>query len=76
MKLENAPGLDFHDTGVTLVTDKRVPGIPSISSEQSMKECRGIGLVAGASRMPPYPPILAAFGLCFAAEREGMGWTR
>ena len=41
MKPENTPGLDFHDTGVTLVTDKPVAGIPSISSEQAMKECWG-----------------------------------
>ena len=37
----NTPGLDFHDTGVTLVTDKPVPGIPSISSERALMECRG-----------------------------------
>ena len=38
---QNTPGLDFHDTGVTLVTDAPVPGIPSISSEQALKECWG-----------------------------------
>ena len=37
----NTPGLDFHDTGVTLVTDKPVPGIPSISSERALMECWG-----------------------------------
>ena len=37
----NTPGLDFHDTGVTLVTDKPVPGIPSISSERALTECWG-----------------------------------
>ena len=40
-KPENTPGLDFHDTGVTLVTDAPVPGIPSISSEQALKACWG-----------------------------------
>ena len=37
----NTPGLDFHDTGVTLVTDRPVPGIPSISSERALMECWG-----------------------------------
>ena len=41
MKPENTPGLEFHDTGVTLVTDKPVPGVPSISSDRAMKECWG-----------------------------------
>ncbi len=36
-KPENTPGLDFHDTGVTLVTDELAPGIPSISSKQNLK---------------------------------------
>ena len=36
-----SPGTDFHDTGVTLVTNRPVPGIPSISSNQSLKECWG-----------------------------------
>lgn len=40
-KPENTPGLDFHDTGVALVTDTPAPGIPSISSEQALKECWG-----------------------------------
>jgi len=40
-KPENTPGLDFHDTGVTLVTDKPVAGIPSISSKQGLKACWG-----------------------------------
>ncbi len=38
---ENTPGLDFHDTGVTLVTDEPVPGIPSIGAEQALNECWG-----------------------------------
>ncbi len=37
----NTPGLEFNDTGVTLVTDTPVPGIPSISSEEALKECWG-----------------------------------
>ena len=40
-KPKNTAGLDFHDTGVTLVTDAPVPGIPSISSEQALRECWG-----------------------------------
>ena len=40
-KPESSPGLEFHDTGVTLVTDTSVPGIPSISSERARKECWG-----------------------------------
>ena len=38
---ENTPGLDFHDTGVTLVTDEPVLGIPSIGAEQALNECWG-----------------------------------
>ncbi|MYC19746.1 MAG: sugar ABC transporter substrate-binding protein [Gemmatimonadales bacterium] len=37
----NTPGLDFHDTGVALVTDEPVPGIPSIGTERGMHECWG-----------------------------------
>ena len=40
-KPENTPGLDFQDTGVTLVTDAPVPGVPSISTELALKECWG-----------------------------------
>lgn len=40
-KPENTPGLDFHDTGVALVTDEPVSGIPSLSVEQGLKECWG-----------------------------------
>ena len=40
-KPENTEGLDFFNTGVTLVTDEPVEGIPSISSEQGLKECWG-----------------------------------
>ena len=35
----NTPGQDFQDTGVALVTDKPVPGIPSISTERALKDC-------------------------------------
>ena len=38
-KPENTPGLDFHDTGVAMVTDKPVPGVPSISSERALTGC-------------------------------------
>ncbi len=40
-KPATAPGLDFSDTGVTLVTDQSVPGIPSISAEDGLRECWG-----------------------------------
>ncbi len=43
-KPENTPGLDFHDTGVTLVTDEPVSGIPSLSAEQGLNECWGRGV--------------------------------
>jgi fructose transport system substrate-binding protein len=35
------PGLDFYDTGVALVTDKKVPGVDSISVEEGKKVCWG-----------------------------------
>ncbi len=38
---ENTPGLDFHDTGATLVTDEPVAGIPSIGTDRSLSECWG-----------------------------------
>ncbi len=38
---ENPPGRDFHDTGVALVTDRPVPGIPSLSAAQALEECWG-----------------------------------
>ncbi|MDE0249391.1 MAG: substrate-binding domain-containing protein [Gammaproteobacteria bacterium] len=40
-KPETTPGLDFYDTGVTLVTDEPVAGIPSISSAQGLEACWG-----------------------------------
>ena len=37
----NTPGHEFRDTGVTLVTDRPAPGIPSIFSERALTECWG-----------------------------------
>ncbi len=36
-----SPGLDFYDTGVALVTDKKVEGIESITSDAGSKVCWG-----------------------------------
>jgi fructose transport system substrate-binding protein len=38
---ETTEGLDFYDTGVELVTDDPVEGIPSITSEEGLKKCWG-----------------------------------
>lgn len=35
------PGLDFFNTGVTLVTDKPVEGVESITSEEALTKCWG-----------------------------------
>lgn len=40
-KPEKTPGLDFTDTGATLITDKPVPGVPSITSAEGLKLCWG-----------------------------------
>ncbi|MFO1070257.1 MAG: sugar ABC transporter substrate-binding protein [Geminicoccaceae bacterium] len=40
-KPEPTPGLEFFNTGVELVTDKPVDGLPSISSEEALKKCWG-----------------------------------
>ncbi len=40
-KPENSPGLDFFNTGVELVTDQPVDGLPSITSEEGLKKCWG-----------------------------------
>jgi fructose transport system substrate-binding protein len=40
-KPQKTPGLDFYDTGATLVTDKPVPGVPSISTDEGLKLCWG-----------------------------------
>ena len=40
-KPSTSPGLDFFDTGVKLVTDKKVAGIDSITSDEGAKVCWG-----------------------------------
>ncbi len=40
-KPENAPGLDFHDTGAVLVTGEPVAGVPSIGVDEGLQECWG-----------------------------------
>ncbi len=40
-KPENTPGLDFFDTGVTLITDKPVEGVESIDSAEGLEKCWG-----------------------------------
>jgi fructose transport system substrate-binding protein len=40
-KPEKTPGLDFYDTGATLITGKPVQGVPSISIDEGMKLCWG-----------------------------------
>ena len=40
-KPEKTPGLDFTDTGATLITDKPVAGVPSITSADGLKLCWG-----------------------------------
>lgn len=35
------PGLDYFDTGLTLVTDKPVDGLPSITSQEAQSVCWG-----------------------------------
>lgn len=40
-KPQNSEGLDFFNTGVELVTDKPVEGVPSITSEEAMSKCWG-----------------------------------
>ncbi|MGH3340448.1 MAG: substrate-binding domain-containing protein, partial [Propionibacteriaceae bacterium] len=40
-KPEVTPGLDFYDTGVALVTDKKVEGLESISVAEGEKLCWG-----------------------------------
>ena len=41
IKPELTPGKDFFDTGVALVTDSPVEGIPSISSAEGLELCWG-----------------------------------
>jgi fructose transport system substrate-binding protein len=40
-KPTNSEGLDFFNTGVQLITDKPVDGLPSITSEEGLKICWG-----------------------------------
>jgi fructose transport system substrate-binding protein len=40
-KPKPTPGLKFFDTGVQLITDKPVPGLKSITTEEGMKICWG-----------------------------------
>ncbi len=40
-KPAKTPGLDFTDTGATLITDKPVKGVPSITSAEGLKLCWG-----------------------------------
>jgi len=40
-KPKASPGLDFFNTGVELVTDKPVAGVPSIDSAAALKKCWG-----------------------------------
>ena len=40
-KPENTEGLDFYNTGVELVTDQPVEGVPSITSEEALEKCWG-----------------------------------
>ncbi|WP_089943753.1 sugar ABC transporter substrate-binding protein [Candidatus Entotheonella palauensis] len=40
-KPQPTPGLDFFNTGVELITDEPVDGIPSMTSEAGLKKCWG-----------------------------------
>lgn len=40
-KPENSPGLDFFNTGVTLITDQPMDGVPSIGSAAGLEQCWG-----------------------------------
>jgi fructose transport system substrate-binding protein len=40
-KPKNSEGLDFYNTGVQLITDKPVDGVPSITSAEGLKICWG-----------------------------------
>ncbi len=40
-KPTTSPGLDFYDTGVALVTDQKVSGLDSITSDEASKICWG-----------------------------------
>src|SRR5207244_4672760 len=38
-KPQPSPGLKFFNTGVNLITDKPVAGVPSISTDEGLKRC-------------------------------------
>ena len=40
-KPATTPGLDFYDTGVELITDEPVDGIPSLTSDEGLEKCWG-----------------------------------
>ncbi|WP_425439487.1 sugar ABC transporter substrate-binding protein [Puniceibacterium sediminis] len=40
-KPQNTEGLDFFNTGVELVTDEPIEGIPSITSDEALEKCWG-----------------------------------
>ncbi len=40
-KPEPSPGLKFFNTGVSLITDHPVEGVPSINTEEGLKKCWG-----------------------------------
>jgi fructose transport system substrate-binding protein len=40
-KPQPTPGLQFYDTGVALITDKPVNGVPSITSKEGLTKCWG-----------------------------------
>jgi fructose transport system substrate-binding protein len=40
-KPANSEGLDFYNTGVELVTDRPVDGVPSITSDEALEKCWG-----------------------------------
>ena len=40
-KPQPSPGLDFFNTGVELITDEPVDGVPSISAEEGLAKCWG-----------------------------------
>lgn len=40
-KPKNSPGLDFYNTGVTLITDEPIKGTPSITSQEGLQQCWG-----------------------------------
>ena len=41
VKPANTPGLDFFNTGVELITDKPVSGLPSLKSHDGLNKCWG-----------------------------------